>query len=38
MEHDGLTNTVPQKPQMLRGYRIRLTHGYMDGGMDRHAE
>jgi hypothetical protein len=28
----------PQKPQMLRGYLIRLAHGYMDGGMDSLAE
>jgi hypothetical protein len=25
-------------PQILRGYLIRLTHEYMDGGMDSHAE
>jgi hypothetical protein len=25
-------------PQFLRGYLIRLTHEYMDGGMDSHAE
>jgi GxxExxY protein len=29
----GLT----QKPQILRGYLIRLARGYTDGGMDRHA-
>jgi hypothetical protein len=28
----------PQKPQMLRGYLIRLTREYTDGGMDSHAE
>jgi len=28
---------LPQK-QILRGYHIRLAHGYMDGGMDSLAE
>jgi hypothetical protein len=35
---DDLTNILPQKPQMLRGYLIRLTREYTDGGMDSHAE
>ena len=44
----GLSKTLPQKPQMLRGYRgpadphgfplIRLSREYTDGGMDSHAE
>jgi hypothetical protein len=29
--------TLPQKPQMLRDYLIRLTREYTDGGMDSHA-
>jgi hypothetical protein len=29
---------LPQKPQILRGYLIRLTREYTDGGMDSHAE
>jgi hypothetical protein len=29
---------LPQMPRILRGYLIRLTHEYMDGGMDSHAE
>jgi len=29
---------LPQKPQFLRGYLIRLTREYTDGGMDSHAE
>jgi hypothetical protein len=33
-----LAETLPQKPQMLRGSLIRLTRGYTDGGMDSHAE
>ncbi len=34
----GLSKNSPQKPQMLRGYLIRLTREYTDGGMDSHAE
>jgi hypothetical protein len=34
----GVSKNSPQKPQMLRGYLIRLTRGYTDGGMDSHAE
>jgi len=34
----GLSEISPQKPQMLRGYLIRLTREYTDGGMDSHAE
>jgi len=34
----GLSEILPQKPQMLRGYLIRLTRGYTDGGMDSRAE
>jgi len=34
----GLLKIPPQKPQMLRGYLIRLTREYTDGGMDSHAE
>jgi hypothetical protein len=30
----GLSKFSPQKPQMLRGYLIRLTREYTDGGMD----
>jgi hypothetical protein len=30
--------TLTQKPRILRGYLIRLAHGYMDGGMDSLAE
>ena len=30
--------SLPQKPRILRGYHIRLAHGYMDGGMDSLAE
>jgi hypothetical protein len=33
-----LVEISPQKPQMLRGYLIRLTREYTDGGMDSHAE
>jgi hypothetical protein len=33
-----LSKISPQKPQMLRGYLIRLTREYTDGGMDSHAE
>ena len=29
---------LPQKPQILRGYLIRLTREYTDGGMDSLAE
>ena len=34
----GLSKILTQKPQMLRGYLIRLTREYTDGGMDSHAE
>jgi len=33
-----LVDKSPQKPQILRGYLIRLTREYTDGGMDSHAE
>ena len=35
--HD-LSENSPQKPQRLRGYLIRLTREYTDGGMDSRAE
>jgi hypothetical protein len=34
----GFSKISPQKPQILRGYLIRLTREYTDGGMDSHAE
>jgi len=33
----GLSKIIPQKPQILRDYRIRLTREYTDGRMDSHA-
>ena len=38
MALQGLSKILPQKPQMLRGYLIRLTREYTDGGMDSRAK